>query len=55
VWETFENQAMDNGDFMFYIADTFTMGVQYGSRSSMCDVFMSVANSPMSLQLAVLK
>ena len=24
------------GDFMFYIADTFVMGVQYGSRAAMC-------------------
>lgn len=24
------------GDFMFFIADIFTMGVQYGTRTEMC-------------------
>jgi len=29
------------GDFMFFVADTFTMGVQYGQRTEMCDYLTS--------------
>lgn len=29
------------GDFMFYIADIFTMGVQYGARTDMCTLLTS--------------
>jgi len=31
-----QNMNIVQGDFMFYIADTFTMGVQYGHRGEMC-------------------
>ena len=55
VYETFESEGIDNGDFMFYIADTFTLGVQYGGRTNLCDIFSSIAGSAMSLQLAVVK
>lgn len=27
VYSVFNSQGVDNGDFMFYIADTFTLGV----------------------------
>ena len=30
------------GDFMFYIADIFTMGVQYGGRKELCDILLSI-------------
>ena len=33
------HKDMINGDFMFYVADTFVMGVQYGSRTLMCEHF----------------
>lgn len=35
---TFESENMNivQGDFMFFIADIITMGVQYGSRTTMC-------------------
>lgn len=46
---------MDNGDFMFYLADVFTLGVQYGGRSTLCDMLTSIASSPMNLQLPVVK
>lgn len=46
---------MDNGDFMFYVADTFTLGVQYGGRSDLCDIFSSIVGNDMKLQLPVLK
>ena len=32
--------AINNADFFFYYADIFTMGVQYGSRVSMCDTLV---------------
>jgi len=46
---------MDNGDLMWYIADVFTLGVQYGGRTEQCDIFSSIAGSNMSLQLSVVK
>ena len=46
---------MDNGDFMWYIADLFTLGVQYGGRTELCNIFTSIAASNMSLQLSVVK
>jgi hypothetical protein len=32
-------------DFMFYLADIFTLSVQYGSRSEMCNNYLDVSNS----------
>lgn len=55
VQGVFNSAGIDNGDFMFYIADTFTLGVQYGGRSDLCDVFSSIASSDMKLQVPVLK
>jgi hypothetical protein len=55
VYDTFGNQFVDNGDFMFYIADTFTLGVQYGGRTDLCDTFSSIAGSNMTQQIAVVK
>ena len=55
IYDTFNSEGVDNGDFMFYIADTFTLGVQYGARSELCEIFMSVAHMDMKLQLPVLK
>jgi hypothetical protein len=40
---------------MWYIADLFTLGVQYGGRTELCDIFTSIAASNMSLQLSVVK
>jgi hypothetical protein len=40
---------------MWYLADVFSLGAQYGGRSAMCDIFMSVANTNMSLQLSVVR
>jgi len=31
-----ENPDVEYFDFMFYVADIFTMGVQYGTRTQMC-------------------
>lgn len=55
VWDLFGSEGIDNGDFMFYIADTFTLGVQYGGRRELCDIFTSIAGNDMKLQLPVLK
>jgi len=55
VYSVFDSEGVDNGDFMFYIADTFTLGVQYGGRTELCDIFMSIANSDMKLQVPVVK
>ena len=55
VQNTFDSEGVDNGDFMFYIADTFTLGVQYGGRTELCDIFTSIAGNPMQLQLPVVK
>ena len=35
------NPEMKHGDFMFFIADIFTMGVQYGTRTKMCEFIES--------------
>jgi hypothetical protein len=40
---------------MWFIADTFTLGVQYGGRIDLCDIFMSVAGADMKLQVPVVK
>jgi len=44
------NMDIEQGDFMFYIADIFTMGVQYGTRTQMCELIESVewADDPFS-------
>jgi len=55
VKDTFNSDGIDNGDFMFYIADTFTLGVQYGGRIELCDILMSIADNDMKLQLPVVK
>lgn len=36
-----DNEDIVQGDFMFYIADIFTMGVQYGTRTEMCELLTS--------------
>jgi len=40
-------------DVMNYVADAVAGAVQYGTRSSMCDIFMSVATAPLQQQLPV--
>jgi hypothetical protein len=40
---------------MWYLADVFSLGAQYGGRSAMCDIFTSVMNTNMSLQLSVVR
>lgn len=55
VHGVFNSAGVDNGDFMFYVADSFTLGVQYGGRTELCDIFTSISNSDMKLQVPVLK
>lgn len=55
VQGVFNSKGVDNGDFMFYIADTFTLGVQYGGRTELCNIFGSIAGSDMRLQVPVVK
>ncbi len=55
VQGVFNSKGIDNGDLMWYIADTFTLGVQYGGRIDLCDIFMSVAGADMKLQVPVVK
>lgn len=55
VWNSFDSQGVDNADLMWYLADVFSLGAQYGGRSAMCDIFMSVSNTNMSLQLSVVR
>jgi hypothetical protein len=40
---------------MFYVADAFTLGVQYGGRTDLCDIFTSISQNDMKLQVPVLK
>jgi len=35
------NPDITHGDFMWYLADMFTMGVQYGGRTEMCSLLTS--------------
>jgi hypothetical protein len=49
VWSVFGNKNVDNGDFMFYIADIFTIGVQYGGRSGLCSILESIQTSSIEL------
>lgn len=41
--KTFKSQNLKvaHGDFMFFVADIFTMGVQYGTRTAMCQLLTS--------------
>jgi len=55
VWNSFDSQGVDNADLMWYLADVFSLGAQYGGRSAMCDIFTSVMNTNMSLQLSVVR
>jgi hypothetical protein len=55
VQNTFESYGVDNADLMWYIADVFSLGAQYGGRSELCDIFTSVSNMNMSLQIAVVR
>jgi hypothetical protein len=32
-----QNENMELGDLMFFVADIFVTGVQYGSRTDQCD------------------
>lgn len=43
LFTTFNNNNKDIviGDFMFFVADIFTMGVQYGHRIEMCELLES--------------
>lgn len=45
----------DPGDFMFYIADIFTLGVQYGGRVELCNILDSIAFATPKEQLPVLQ
>merc|ERR1711893_503664 len=40
------------GDFFFFYADIFTMGVQYGTRTSMCEKLEAAMGSKDSLMNA---
>lgn len=31
------DEGMNTGDFMFYYADIFVEGIQYGNRTTLCD------------------
>ena len=55
VQGVFNSAGIDNGDLMWYIADTFTLGVQYGGRIELCDIFTSIASADMKLQVPVVK
>lgn len=55
VQGVFNSAGVDNGDFMFYIADTFTLGVQYGGRIELCDIFTSIIGNDMKLQVPIVK
>jgi len=35
---------MRNDEFMFYLADVFTLGVQYGGRTVLCDTLAAVVD-----------
>jgi len=35
---------MHNGDFSYYFADIFTIGVQYGNRTDLCELLNSTAS-----------
>lgn len=54
VQNLFNSKDVDKFDFMFYIADIFTLGVQYGGRTEICQLLTSIASSDMKLQLPVL-
>lgn len=40
---------------MFYIADTFTLGVQYGGRRELCDMLTSIEFADVKQQLPVVQ
>lgn len=42
------------GDFMFYIADIFTVGIQYGERRAVCDMLASIKFAEPKAQLPVI-
>ena len=40
---------------MFYIADIFTLGVQYGGRRELCNILTSMENTDIKQQLPVIQ
>ena len=46
---------LDNGDFMYYLADIFAGKIQGGKRRNMCNILSSISTSDVATQLPVLK
>lgn len=47
--------GLDNGDFMYYLADIFAGKVQYGNRQAVCDILTSFSTTPVSQWTVVVK
>ena len=43
-------EGMHTGDFMFYYADIFVEGVQYGNRTTLCDTLSDLQEHEASQQ-----
>jgi hypothetical protein len=40
-----DRSALNKEDFMFFLADIYTTGVQYGDRTNLCDMLISNAEN----------
>jgi len=54
VQATFGFDKINPGDFMFYLADIFTIGVQYGGRIELCNMLLSIQTADVKAQLPVI-
>lgn len=47
--------GLDNGDFMYYMADIFAGKIQYGNRRALCNILDSMPTSTTVTKLPVIK
>jgi len=44
-------EDLNTGDFFWYMSDIYTMGVQYGKRTELCEMIAANANGTQDEQL----
>jgi hypothetical protein len=55
VLSIFNAHDVQKDEFFFYLADVFTIGVQYGGRTQLCDMLQSISSESFLNQLRALK
>lgn len=44
-------EKLDKRDFFWYLSDIYTMGVQYGDRTGLCEILIENKDEVIDLQL----